>query len=127
MVIDDAVESPPAVPVVRGRVGGEGEGVGAEVQGEVGEAGAVEPFRNRSNDPSICRSGSPASALKASTPDAVRNFSVWCGSSGDYGGLLVNEIIGPNYLSTRYSGVHSAILSRVSLRIFKPYSSDKPW
>ena len=50
MVIDDAVESS-AVPVVRGRVGGEGEGVGAEVQGEVGEAGAVEPFRNRSNDP----------------------------------------------------------------------------
>ena len=40
------------------------------------------------------------------------NFSVWCGSSGDYGGLLVNEIIGTNYLSTRYSGVHSAIRNR---------------
>ena len=38
----------------------------------------------------------------------VEHFSVWCGSFGDYGGLLVNEIIGTNS-STRYSGVHSAL------------------
>ena len=36
------------------------------------------------------------------------NFAVLCGSTGNYGGLLVNEIIGTGYLSTRYSGVHSA-------------------
>ena len=35
------------------------------------------------------------------------NFVVWCGSAGDRGGLLVNEIIGTGS-STRYSGVHSA-------------------
>ena len=38
------------------------------------------------------------------------NFVVWCGSPGDYGGLLVNENIGTFFLSTptRYSGVHTA-------------------
>ena len=36
------------------------------------------------------------------------NFSVWCGSTGDYGGLLVSEILGTAFSQTRYSGVHSA-------------------
>ena len=40
----------------------------------------------------------------------LENFVVWCGIEGDFGGLLVNEILGtaPGY-STRYSGVHSAL------------------
>ena len=37
------------------------------------------------------------------------NFVVWCGVSGDRGGLLVNEILGTRSgYSTTYSGIHSA-------------------
>ena len=39
------------------------------------------------------------------------NFVVWCGIQGDRGGLLVNEILGTRWSSTRYSGVHSALRS----------------
>ena len=35
------------------------------------------------------------------------NFVIWCGSAGDLGGLLVNEILGTRH-STHYSGIHSA-------------------
>ena len=39
----------------------------------------------------------------------VENFVIWCGSTGDRGGLLVNEILGTGgEHSTRYSGIHSA-------------------
>ena len=39
-----------------------------------------------------------------------QNFIVWCGSSGNLGGLLVNEILGTSSIADgrRYSGVHSA-------------------
>ena len=38
------------------------------------------------------------------------NFVVWCGVTGDRGGLIVNEILGTSTIAsgTRYSGVHSA-------------------
>lgn len=39
------------------------------------------------------------------------NFVVWCGIQGDFGGLLVNEILGTAWSSTRYSGEHSALRS----------------
>ena len=35
------------------------------------------------------------------------NFVIWCGTAGDRGGLLVNEILGTRR-STHYSGIHSA-------------------
>ena len=39
----------------------------------------------------------------------IENFVVWCGVSGDRGGLLVNEILGTSSgYSTTYSGIHSA-------------------
>ena len=37
------------------------------------------------------------------------HFAVLCGSTGDYGGLLVNEAIGTFLDATIYSGVHSAL------------------
>ena len=37
------------------------------------------------------------------------NFVVRCGSPEDYGGLLVNELLGTAFSQTRYSGVHSAL------------------
>ena len=36
------------------------------------------------------------------------NFVIWCGTAGDRGGLLVNEILGTRRRSTHYSGIHSA-------------------
>lgn len=39
------------------------------------------------------------------------NFVVWCGTVGNRGGLLVNEILGTFFGSTTYSGVHSALRS----------------
>ena len=39
------------------------------------------------------------------------NFMVWCGTVGNRGGLLVNEVLGTFFGSTTYSGVHSALRS----------------
>ena len=38
---------------------------------------------------------------------SLANFTVWCGSPGDRGGLLVNETLGTRDL-TRYEGIHTA-------------------